>query len=120
MSDSDHDEREEKPSQTPQRPHPQVGDVIPMCMVIAQNRYYYFLMEQDKGMMFYDIVMPIWGDGLHLQIGDQNVDVKVYSVHVADNGTPGIFVLPVKKIPLFIRDPTRPVEIRQIHVERKQ
>ena len=75
------------------------GDIFEGCEIIGENEYYLFLINPEKIIYFnswYDIVLDKDETTKDLKIGD-NVDVQVYTIHIAEDGTPGAFVKFIKK-----------------------
>ena len=91
----------------------QVGDIFELletsatlsCEIVEESERHYYL-TSDSDIQWFDIVLPKYLDddcedkskflNLSLTVGDF-VTVKVYTINIADDGTPGAFVTFVKK-----------------------
>ena len=83
----------------------EVGQIFKSCEIIEESDRHYYL-ESDDDVQWFDIVLPKYLDDDHndkskflnlsLKVGDF-VTVKVYTINIAHDGTPGAFVTLVKK-----------------------
>jgi len=69
-------------------------DIFESCFIFGENEIYYFLGKTDEERSYYDIIMP--KDELKRKYKKHDrLKVKVQGIVVADDGVPGVIVLPL-------------------------